>query len=164
MLDKLKALWFGDTGSRRLTEFTPDPAMAVAALLLEASEVDQETPPEEQALVRTLLHQRYGLDPDHTEALLADARRVRKQAGDLWPFTHAIQHTYTPEQKRDLLIMVWQVLLADRRLDPYEEQWARRLPEMLAVNPSVNIEAKLRAKAIMAGIPVGGAAKPGAAS
>ncbi len=163
MLDKLKALWSGGDASRRMTEFTPDPAMAVAALLLEASEVDQEAPPEEQALVRTLLHQRFGLDPEATETLLQEARRVRKQAGDLWPFTHAIQRTYTPEQKRDLLILVWQVLLADRRLDPYEEQWARRLPEMLAVNPSVNIDAKLHAKAIMAGTSTA-PAKPGTAT
>jgi uncharacterized tellurite resistance protein B-like protein len=160
MLDKLKALLSVPASHPRLTEFNPDPVVAVAALLLEASEVDQEAPPEEQAVVHKLLKERFGLADAGLEEVLAETRRVRKQAGDLWPFTHFIQRTYTPEQKRDLLIMVWQVIFADRRLDPYEEQWARRLPEMLAVNPSANIEAKLRAKALAAS----GAAAPAASS
>ncbi len=150
MLDKLKALWAPQTNNRRMTEFNPDPAIAVCALLLEASEVDQSSPPEEQAVVRALLKERFALDEAALELLLAETRQVRSRSGDLWPFTHFLRRTYSPEQKLELLVMVWQVILADRRLDPYEEQWARRLPEMLAVNGSLMIEAKLKARALAA--------------
>jgi uncharacterized tellurite resistance protein B-like protein len=149
MLELLKALW-APQDDRRMTDLNPDPAVAVCAVLLEASEVDQQAPPEEQALVRSLLSKRFGLDEAHLEALIAQTRAQRSRTGDLWPFTHYLRRTYTPEQKEELLVMVWQVLLADHRLDPYEEQWARRLPEMLAVNGSLMIEAKQRARALSA--------------
>jgi uncharacterized tellurite resistance protein B-like protein len=151
MLAQLRALWAAPDG-RRMTDLTPDPAVAVCALLLEASEVDQQTPPEEQALVRSLLRERFGLDAAALEVLIGETRRQRTRTGDLWPFTHFLRRAYPPEQKLELLVMVWQVLLADRKLDPYEEQWARRLPEMLAVNASVMIEAKQRAR-VLAGVP-----------
>jgi len=158
MLDKLKALWSPQTRSRRMTEFNPDPAIAVCALLLEASEVDQESPPEEQAVVHALLRERFTLDENALERLLAETRLERSRSGDLWPFTHFLRRTYSPEQKLELLVMVWQVILADRRLDPYEEQWARRLPEMLAVNGSLMIEAKLKARTLSPAIaPTNGA-------
>ena len=153
MLEVLRSLWSTGAEDRRMTDLQPDPAVAVCALLLEASEVDQQSPPEEQALVRALLRERFGLDPAGLEQLLAETRRQRKKTGDLWPFTHYLRRTYLPEQKLELLVMVWQVILADRKLDPYEEQWARRLPEMLAVNPSVMIEAKQRARALAAATP-----------
>lgn len=152
MLEILRALWSGTADGRRMTDLNPDPAVAVCALLLEASEVDQQAPPEEQAVVRALLGQRFGLDAAALELLIAETRRQRTHTGDLWPFTHFLRRTYPPEQKLELLVMVWQVILADRKLDPYEEQWARRLPEMLAVNASVMIEAKQRAR-ILAGVP-----------
>jgi uncharacterized tellurite resistance protein B-like protein len=152
MLDLLRSLWSAPADGRRMTDLNPDPAVAVCALLLEASEVDQQTPPEEQALVRSLLGKRFGLDPAALELLIAETRRQRTRSGDLWPFTHFLRRTYVEEQKLELLVMVWQVILADRKLDPYEEQWARRLPEMLAVNASVNIEAKQRAR-ILADVP-----------
>jgi uncharacterized tellurite resistance protein B-like protein len=148
MIDKLRTLWSSGRPGRRMTEFQTDPATAVCALLLEASEVDQQSPPEEQALVRSLLKDRYGLDESALEQLLARTREERSTTGDLWPFTHYLRRTCSPEQKLELLVMVWQVIFADRRLDPYEEQWARRLPEMLAVNTSLMIEAKLRARAL----------------
>ena len=156
MIDKLKALWSAGPSGRRMTDFQTDPATAVCALLLEASEVDQMSPPEEQALVRALLQGRFNLDDAALDGLLDKTRRERMGTGDLWPFTHYLRSTYTEPQKLELLTMVWQVLLADRRLDPYEEQWARRLPDMLAVNASVMIEAKQKARALSAPLAVEG--------
>jgi len=149
MLDLLKGFLTAPE-DRRMTDLNPDLSVAVCALLLEASEVDQQAPPEEQALVRDLLKRRFGLDEASLDQLIAETRRQRTHTGDLWPFTHYLRRTYQPEQKLELLTMVWQVILADSRLDPYEEQWVRRLPEMLAVNGSVLIEAKRRARELHA--------------
>jgi len=153
MIEKLKALWSSGQPGRRMADFQTDLATAVCALLLETSEVDQQAPPEEHALVRSLLKERYALDEPALEQLMAKTRQERATTGDLWPFTHYLSRTLSPEQKLELLVMVWQVIFADRRLDPYEEQWARRLPDMLAVNGSLMIEAKQRARALS--VPLG---------
>ena len=80
------------------------------------------------------------------ESLILETQRERARATDLWPFTNAISRAYTPEQKRALLVMVWRVIFADGRLDPYEDQLAHRLERLIGVNHSVLMEAKQLAR------------------
>lgn len=152
MLHLIKELLQGQHGSRRLTDHPPDTAVAVCALLLEAAEADQEFTPEERALIQRQLRGRFGLDEAGVEALIRETQAQRAAAADAWPFTHAIRLQYKPEQKRELLVMVWQILLSDEKLTATEEQWARRLHEMLAVNHSLLMDAKREARASMPGL------------
>ncbi len=146
MLGKLKSFFHQESGELRLTESAHDMRVAVCAILLEAAEADQQVPAEERRTIRLLLQREYELDDGAVEELIAETQRLRESAADLWPFTHAISRTYSPEQKLDLLQMVWLVIFADERLDPYEDQLARRLMTMLSVNHSVLMEAKRRAR------------------
>jgi uncharacterized tellurite resistance protein B-like protein len=151
VLDRFKALLLGGDHAHRLTEEHPEPDVAVCALLLEAAEADQDFAPEERWLIVEQLRRRFALDRPQVEALIAETQRRRAAAADLWPFTHAIRKAYSPEQKQELLVLVWQVLLADQHLDAREEQWAGRLTEMLAVNHSLLMEAKRLARQSMSG-------------
>ncbi|MBI3992811.1 MAG: TerB family tellurite resistance protein [Candidatus Lambdaproteobacteria bacterium] len=146
MLDKLKAFFKSPQAPLRLGSSPQDMRMAVCAVLLEAAEVDQQVPASERRTIRELLKQEFALSDGAVEALIADTRTARNNASDLWPFTTAIARDYSPEQKLNLLQMVWQVIFADDRLDPYEEQLARRLQAMLSVNHSLLMEAKKRAR------------------
>lgn len=146
MLDKLKSLFQTTPDSIRLTEVEPDMRVAVCALLLEAAEVDQQVPEEERLTIRRLLMREYELDQAAVEELIEATHKARGEMSDLWPFTHAIARAYSSEQKLDLLEMVWLVIFADDKLDPYEDQLARRLQQMLSVNHSVLMEAKSRAR------------------
>jgi uncharacterized tellurite resistance protein B-like protein len=152
MLNLIKELLQGTDVSRRLTDSPPDTAVSVCALLLEAAEADDEFTPEERRLIKTQLRQRFNLDEPGVEALLRETQQQRAAAVDAWPFTHAIRKHYTPEQKRELLVLVWQILLSDEKLTASEEQWARRLHEMLAVNHSLLMDAKREARASMPGL------------
>lgn len=146
MLDKLKTMLFGPQGSERLTDLHPDEPVAVAALLLEAAEADREYAPEEQGLIGDMLGRHFGLSQPEVEDLLRTTQEARAASNDLWPFTNAIARAYGPEDKLRLLEMVWRVIFADGRLDPYEEQLTRRLHAMLSVNHSVVMEAKRLAR------------------
>ena len=146
MLDKLKAIFKSPQDSLRLGDSPHDMRVAVCAVLLEAAEVDQQVPVVERHTIRALLKREFDLSEGAVEALIADTRTARNNASDLWPFTTAIARVYTPEQKLNLLQMVWQVIFADDRLDPYEDQLARRLQAMLSVNHSLLMEAKQRAR------------------
>jgi len=152
MLHLIKALLQGSESSRRLTDNPPDLAVAVCALLLEAAEADDNFTAEERALIKAQLRRRFSLDEQGVEDLIRDTQAQRSAAADAWPFTHAIRVQYTPDQKRELLVLVWQILLSDEKLTASEEQWARRLHEMLAVNQSLLIDAKQRARKILANL------------
>jgi uncharacterized tellurite resistance protein B-like protein len=123
--------------------------VAVCALLLEAAEADENFTDEERALIKAQLRQRFDLGESEVEALIQETQQQRAAVPDAWPFTHAIRRHYTPEQKRELLVLVWQILLSDDKLTAGEEQWARRLHEMLAVNQSLLMDAKREARESM---------------
>lgn len=152
MLNAIKSLLQGSESSRRVTEKLPDAAVAVCALLLEAAEVDNEFTDEERGLIGEQLRHRFGLNVEEVGVLIAETQRQRAASADLWPFTHAIRSQYTPEEKRELLVLVWQILLTDARLTAHEEQWARRLHEMLAVNHSLLFDAKRQARQLLADV------------
>ncbi len=148
MLNLLKSWLQGNDLPRRLTDSPPDTAVAVCALLLEAAEADNEFTPEERTLIQAQLRGRFHLSDAEVEQLIQETQKQRAAAVDAWPFTHAIRTHYTPEQKRELLVMVWQILLSDAKLTADEEQWARRLHEMLAVNHSLLMDAKREARSL----------------
>jgi len=124
----------------------PDPLVASCAILLEMAESDQDFDTEERRLIESMLQERYSLGAEEVKALIEQTERERTRHSDLFPFTHAITQRYTPDEKRNLLVMVWRVIFADGRLNPYEDQLAHRLQRMLAVNHSLLMEAKRLAR------------------
>lgn len=145
--DKFKALLAAPArGLRGGAKESPDPLVASCAILLEMAESDQDFDPQERGLIESMLQERYSLGGEEVKALIEKTERERARHSDLFPFTHAITKTYSPDQKRDLLVMVWRVIFADGRLNPYEDQLAHRLQRMLAVNHSLLMEAKRLAR------------------
>jgi uncharacterized tellurite resistance protein B-like protein len=116
-------------------------------LLLEAAEADHDFTAKERELISRQIQARFGLAESEVEALIAETQRRRAEAGDAWPFTHAIRRYYSPEQKKDLLVVIWRILLSDDTLTAGEAQWARRLRDMVSVNHSVLMDAKRLAQA-----------------
>lgn len=162
MLERLKSLFHHIQGSPRLTEHLPEEQVAVCAILLEVAESDQDYDQNEHQVIVQQLQHYFSLGQAAVEALIATTQEERTHSADLWPFTRAIAAAYDPDRKREVLTMVWQVIFADGRLDPYEDQLARRLQTMLSVNQSVLIDAKqLAREAIAAAATAGG---PGPAS
>ena len=148
MFDRIKHLLSDHPGSPRLTEMKPEERVAVCAILLEVAEADRDEAPLEFREVTTQLQNHFGLSEAEVEELIALTEAQREASTDLWPFTTALARDYTPERKQEVLAMVWQVIFADGKLDPYEDHLARRLQAMLSVNHSVLMAAKAQARAV----------------
>ena len=146
MLSKLKELVSAEPSSERLTELKPDLQVAVCAVLLEVAHADNDFDPAERETIVVLLRERFQMDSEEVEQLIALTEEERARMPDIWPFTNAIGRVYTPEEKLTLLEMVWRVVYADEKLDAHEEMLVRKLQRMLSVNHSLVIEAKLKAK------------------
>ena len=143
MLNLLKMILAAPEGS---PGETPPPEVVVCAVLLEAAEADHEVSPDERALIFGHLQRSFGLDTPQAEAVMAETHRWRTNAADAWPFTTAIRRQFDQDQKKELLVMIWRILLSDKRLSAEEELWARRLRDMLAVNHSLLMDAKRQAR------------------
>ena len=148
MFEKIKEFLSDPHATDRITERLPEEQVAVAAILLETAEADNTVVPVEFKEIGIQLRAYFGISKEDVEELIEITSKERDKATDLFPFTNAIARAYSPEKKQEVLTMVWQVIFADDRLDPYEDQLARRLQAMLAVNHSVLMDAKAKAREI----------------
>lgn len=146
ILDRLRALYTANAQYHSLPTEEIEVRVATTVVLLTVAEVDMELHPKEVETMMTMLAKTYHLNEEEMGTLMALAAESRGHVPDLWPFTNTIRRVLTEEQKLHLLEMVWRVAFADGKLDPHEDNLAHRLQHMIAVNHSLLMEAKKRAR------------------
>ena len=134
MTDKVRELLHAGEGTPRDPGEKDYLRVAVCALLLEMAKVDYYYAPEERETILAVLREFFGLSDPQLEELMQLAESERVKYPDLGPFTRVINEAYSEGEKYDLLVMLWQVIAADRRLDTYEELLMRRLRPALGMS------------------------------
>ena len=71
--------------SRQITEH--DIRVATCALFVEMARIDEKFTQEEMNTIVSILKERYGLSPEHADALIAEAERAVEKSVDLWQFS-----------------------------------------------------------------------------
>jgi uncharacterized tellurite resistance protein B-like protein len=117
--------------------------IAAAALLLEMAHVDYRHEETEYAEIRRQLKDHFGLDEAEAAELMEAATPRAESAVSLYPFLKTLNNGLDPEEKRQVLEMLWRVAYADRYLDPHEERLMREIAELLYLPHSEFIRAKL---------------------
>lgn len=134
MLARLKAL-FADSSAQR-----PEAAgggdecrLAAAVLLVEAAQMQEPFTEVEAGVIRDVLRRRFGADEQEAEELLSEARAEQASASGLVRFTRTIKERFSPEQRVEVIEMLWEVVLADGVTHPYEASLLRRVAGLLYV-------------------------------
>lgn len=137
---------------QRLTQaFAPPPRagldrhLAMAVLLLEIAGADFKRSPEELGLIRQQLAVGLKLDEGTTEALLTRALDRADAAISLHEFVSVLNEELDAGAKRELLRWLWQVALADGRIEPHEEARIRLLADLLFVPHAEFVQTRLQA-------------------
>ena len=144
MLDKLRAL-FSSQEAAEAPEIEID--LAAASLMLEVSWSDHDVGEAELFAMRRLLSDLYGLSPEKIEALIEDAKARLNENVGLHPYTRFLNEHLDEESRFQVICALWQLALADDRIDKFEEHTIRRASDLLYLSHSRFIEAKLQAKA-----------------
>lgn len=137
--------------SKLTASLTPPPKAAVdrhlamAVLLLETARADFERSPDELALIREQLSRGLGLDAAQTDALLERAADSAGTAVSLHGFVAALNDELDADGKRELLLWLWQVALADGHIEPREEGLIRQLADLLFVPHADFVRTRLAA-------------------
>lgn len=118
--------------------------LASAALLFEMLRADNNDHPQERRVIERTLSEQFGLSGEETRALAELADREAAEAVSLYQFTGLINAHFSPEQKVQVVEMLWQVALADDHVDPYEEALVRKIAELIYVPHRDFIRAKHR--------------------
>lgn len=107
--------------------------LAMVALLVEAARADHHVKEVELEELGSLIALRLEIGPDDALALVHRAREAVERSVSLYEFTRPLQETFTYEQKQEFIRMLWHVVLADRRLDKYEDYLVGKVAELLYV-------------------------------
>lgn len=142
MLNRLKSLLAAPPAVQ-----PPSEALSTALLLLELASADFSSDDIELARVRSLLQARFALDAAALDALLVEARDKARTSVSLHQFVGTLNSSLDADGKRALITMLWEVALADGRIDKYEEHLLRRLVDLLHIPMADYIRAR---QAVMA--------------
>lgn len=122
----------------------PDLRLSVAVLLLEAARQDDHFDPSERAVIMALLARRFDLSPEECEKLIATAQVHAAELVQLHGHTSAIAAAMSPEERVELIEMLWGVAYADGVLDPEEDLLIRRIAGLVYVDDRERVLARQR--------------------
>ena len=118
--------------------------LAVAALLTEVAAADNEISEAEKNQVKQLLREQLKLPEDEIEELQSMSLKELEQATDYYQFTSLIKDNLDAAQRLEIIEQLWQIALADGRIDHHEEHFIRKIADLLFVPHSAYIKAKLK--------------------
>ncbi|MFG1299409.1 TerB family tellurite resistance protein [Xanthobacter sp. V3C-3] len=121
-------------GQREAAAFDEsDYRLAAAALLVHVMSIDGAVTAEEQAVLRSILASRFGLDAQESEALVELAIAKDAEAVDLYAFTSVLNRALDDEGRRRIVEMMFEVAYADGGLSEFEDNLVWRAAELLNV-------------------------------
>ena len=146
MLERLRQL-FGpgpeETSAARRHSFE-ERQLAAAALLVEAASMDSHFGAAERATIGDLLRSRFGLSGAEADELLAEAEEAASESVQWQGFTSAVKDGFAPEERIQVIEMLWEVVYADGQLHDYEASLLRRITGLLYVPDRDSGEARKR--------------------
>lgn len=147
MFDRLVAFFSSPAASQPKDGTEPrEVRLAAAALLVHAMQVDGRADEAEYGAVRESLMARFGLsDEDHADLLRA-AERAEAEAIDLYGFTSVITRHLDQDGRQRIIAMLWDVVLADGRVDDHEAHLVARVAELLGVSTRDRVRLRQEAR------------------
>jgi len=149
VIERIKALLAGRPVEPRQEE--PDElTFACVMLLVEAARMDQRIDPRERAAIERLLAERFELGRDLAASLIDTALARAETSNRFFAYTQAVKDGLDAGGRVRMIEMLWEVVLADGRLDAYEDNLLRRVAGLIHVSDAESGAARQRVKARLA--------------
>ncbi len=118
------------------------PDIAVAALLCQVASADQQIDEHERQAKQSLLTHLLDIDKSDAKILLEKAEKRATESVSFYEFTTQLRDM-EQEKRFELVKAMWEVANADDYIDPLEDAVIRQVAELLYVDHSEFIRAKL---------------------
>lgn len=134
----------GEDQPRREPFDDSDYRLAAAALLVHTAAIDGEISDTERVRLHDLIKQRFKLDDDSADKLIARAEEVDERAVDLYQFTTRLNRALDDKQRARVVEMMWQVVFADGGVTEFEDNLIWRAADLLNVSREERIALRTR--------------------
>lgn len=145
MIDRLKQ-FFATPEAEPAKPDAHELAVAATALMVQVARVDNDEDDRELQIIVDSAVTAHQVTLDEAEEILADALDHADDATSMYEFTGKINDTLSQAEKQSLLVSIWQVALADGRIDKYEEHLIRRIADLLHLNHREYMQARHQAQ------------------
>ena len=108
--------------------------VASAALLINAGSIDGKFDSNEKQKVKALLQRRFDLKPDELKRLFQEASAEEREAVDLYRFTKVLCRDLDQDGRKRIVVMLWEVVMADGVVDEFEANLVWRVAELIGVS------------------------------
>ncbi len=144
MIDRIAAFLRGRAAAPDTPLSRDEKQLAAAALLVEAALMDEDFDDRERRTIERLVVARFGLDEDECGRLIAAAEAAVAESNQLHRFTRAVKDQFAPDERVELIEMLWEVAYADGVLHDYEASLLRRVGGLIYVSDRDSGEARRR--------------------
>lgn len=146
MWDKVRRVLHGETdpGAGPRARRFEDQQIAVAALMVEAAELDGTFGDDERHRLTGLLRRHFELSPEHADALVDEATARVAESVEWQGFTKTVKDSFDHDGRIEVIEMLWEVAYADGVLHDYEASLLRRVAGLLYVTDRESGEARKR--------------------
>jgi uncharacterized tellurite resistance protein B-like protein len=134
MFERLAALFSKLAGGDSHEFDETDHRLAAAALLIHLADSDGATGVAEAERIRTIIAERFGLEPSEASRLVAAAIRSDREAVDLYGFTSVLKRALSEAERINFIEMMWRIAYADGKADELEDNIVWRVAELLGVS------------------------------
>ena len=152
MLAKLKSLLkdsIGQPEAQTEEQLQEQLQLASTILLLEVARTDHEIEEVEVERIKMLVKDKFNLSSDATQVLMDEADDTINDIIDFHQFTSLLNQHFDLDQKCRLVQYMWEIALADGNLDAYEDQFIRKVADLMYLRHSELLSARERAKKAM---------------
>jgi len=144
MLSKLKNWLLPKKNSDKPKDI--DPIVASLTLMLEVAWADHDVSNEEKRIIIAALQETFDKTTDEANDLFDNAVSLHKDSVGSYHYTKLINEQFSYEDKKEIIFVLWQIAYSDQHIDQWEEYTIRKLADLLHVDHSDFIDAKLRTK------------------
>tara|TARA_B100000676_G_scaffold176922_1_gene173612 strand:+ start:81 stop:524 length:444 start_codon:yes stop_codon:yes gene_type:complete len=123
-----------------------DPIVASLTLMLEVAWADHDVSNEEKRIIIAALQETFDKTTDEANDLFDNAVSLHKDSVGSYRYTKLINEQFSYEDKKEIIFVLWQIAYSDQHIDQWEEYTIRKLADLLHVDHSDFIDAKLRTK------------------
>lgn len=134
MLDRISSLFRGSTELDSDDEGELSKHLAAAALLIETAYMDEQFDESERAVISDLVQRRFDLEAADCQRLLVEAESAVVRSQQLYEFTRAVNDRFTPEERIEIMEMLWEVVYADGEVHDFEVSLLRRVGGLIYVS------------------------------
>lgn len=125
--------------------------VAVAALLAFLVEADGDLDEDDRALLERVLAAHFKLDREAARELVQIGVIQEEEAVDFYTFTSRLNRTLDETGRREVVQMMWEVVLADGKTAELEDNIVWRVADLLGVRDRERVQLKLAVQARLRG-------------